>query len=240
MQGDHHSITARLLDWVDTREARSAVPDSWLADRVVSRFESPAAATLALRVHPAGDRILTGLSSLGSSNPGCEPLADTAALSGLAPRLMRIVARWQRAGIAGADLADAEGDLVAECLFALRCHPNITRDAAVRLAWHRAHSLRRTQRSRSSRLKAANPGSADPPGIGSDPVANLIRRLSDALCSSSISRIEATALWAHACGFTIEEAASRAGCTEATWRARHCRALRAATRAGVLDRWGVD
>ena len=152
MQGDHRSITVRLLDWVDTREARSPVPDSWLSDRVLSRFESPAAAALAVRVHPAGDRILARLSSLGSSHPGCEPLADTAALAGLAPRLMRIVARWQRAGMAGADLADAEGDLLAECLVALRSHPNVTRDAAVRLAWHRAHSLRRTQRSRSSRL----------------------------------------------------------------------------------------
>ena len=239
MRRDHHSITARLLDWTDTREARSPLPDSWAADRVLCRFESPAAAALAVRGHPVGDRILAGLATVASGGPGGDPLADTAALSGLAPRLMPIVARWRRAGIPQVDLADAEADLVAECLFALRSQPHITADALVRRAWHRAHARRRTQRSRSARLRALNPGGAEPDGVGSDPVARLVGRLSDALGASAISTIEATAIWAHACGLSTGEASSRAGCSEAAWRARRCRALRAAARAGVLERGEV-
>ena len=239
MRSDPPSITGRLLDWVDSPQALSPVPESWAADRVLRRYQFAAAAALAVRVHPAGDRILSSLATVGSGDPGGDPLADTTALSGLAPRLMPIVARWRRAGVAGADLADAEADLVAECLFALRGHGNITADAVVRLAWHRTHALRRTQRSRSARMNALNPGGAEARGVEADPVARLVRRLSDALGAGAISTIEVTAIWAHASGFSIAEAASRAGCSEAAWRARRCRALRAAVRAGVLDRGEV-
>lgn len=232
MRCDQLSITARLLAWVDQSEARSPAPQTWAADRVLCRFVTPAAAALAVRDHRLGDRVLAALAHAGGF--GGDQVADLAALSGLAPRLVAITARWERARMPAVDLVDAECDLVTECVELLRRHPGLPANAVVRSAWHRSAGKRRTQRSRAARVHRLTPDTA---GAGSDmdPLAGLVGRIGEALTTGAVSVTEATAIWTHACGFDNSQAAVLAGCTPGAWRTRLSRALRAAGRFGMFD-----
>lgn len=228
------SLVADLCAWADGSEAHRARPDSWSRDKVLTRLATPAAAALAVRCHPLGDAVLRALAHRHE-----DPVATMAALAGLAPRLNTIVGRWRRAGMPAQDLIDAEADLVAEALHVLRHHPDLPSDLVVRSAWHRTHGRRRTERSRSARIRALDAGTTPSSEMEAHPLAGIIGCLSAAMSTATLRRDEASAIWADVCGWTPSEAASLTGWSGQTWRARRLRAFAAARHSPAFKRLEV-
>ena len=205
----------------------------WADDPVLCRFPSPAVAPSAVG-HPAtGPLVLTAL----AARPD-DPVATTAALAGLAPRLVPIVGRWARAGLAGSELEGAEADLVAECLIGLRgARADLLVDpaAVVAGAWHRVCADRRTLRARAARTAPGDPELlAAPHAAGRSGVETVMVELTDAARSGRLGVDAARALAWQAAGWSSVELADRTGIPAATLRARRSRARRRlAAPAGV-------
>ncbi|MGH9077086.1 MAG: hypothetical protein ACRDY0_06485 [Acidimicrobiales bacterium] len=160
-----------------------------------------------------------------------DPIAATAALDGVAPRLAVIAGGWVRSGLGGAGLADAEADLVAAALAALWAIPpggGAGPGEVVQRAWHHTHGAWRTERSRVARhvhldiLDADEVADARP---GRTVAEELCALVVAALGDGRLSPRSARALWAAGAGWSTAEAASRAGVTAQAWRARRARAV---------------
>jgi hypothetical protein len=216
-----HSLITVLSAWPDHPDAGRPAP-AWTNHQVLGAFATPAQAVLAARGHD-GDRVLAALAARRH-----DPAATTAALAALAPRLGLISGCWKRSGLSGADLADAESDLVTECLAGLRANPHRTAVMVVQTAWHRVHGRRRTTRARAARLVAIDhdhfrqAGAPDP-----GPLHQLQELLAEGLRDGTVSRLEAQSVWAAATGWTTPEACAAIGCSAPAWRARRSRAIRA-------------
>jgi len=219
------SIVDALLSWTTTPDANRPVPEAWSSDPLLSRFPTPAAAATAIRRHPLGDQVLARLASLTG-----DELATTAALAGLALRLSQIAARWRRSAMPAGDMADAEAELVTECLAVLRQQPDLPADVVVQSAWHRSHSRRRAHRARAQTSQALDTELADS-RPAADTALTVITNLVDALRGGDLKVEDAAILWATASGTTAAEAAGAAGCTPEAWRKRRSRAIRRARRS---------
>ena len=97
------------------------------------------------------DRLLASLLRAG----GGDEWAELTALTIVAPRLAWVVRRWALAGVASADLADAESDLVTECWAEIRASggappPDAPGLALVDRAWTRVRTRRTTLRRRAT------------------------------------------------------------------------------------------
>lgn len=228
------SPVAILCAWPQSCEARRGSPRAWSADRVLSRFATPAVAALAVRDHALADTVLAALASRTA-----DPVATLAMLAGLAPRLSSITARWRRAGMPAEDLADAEADLLAETLDTLRRLPTLRADLVVRTAWHRTHARRRTDRARAARTGPLNEAAAATAELATNPLTAIVTCLAAALCTATLRRDEAAAIWADVCGWSPSEAAQLTGWSPQTWRARRLRAFDAARRSPAFDAMGV-
>jgi len=232
MTTDHRGLIESLAAWPTGREASGRPPSGWVDDPVLAGFAAPSDAVRACRDDPGGDQVLGALAARQD-----DPTATLAALAGLAARLVLISARWRGGGLAGPDLADAEADLVTECLAALRAQPALPARLVVRVAWHRVCGRARTARARSARHVPLPdvPDYASAPD-DSDPHRRLVVGLAGAVADTTLTCTGAQTVWLASCGWTGAEAAVVLGCSPAAFRARHARALRAlvaATRSGV-------
>jgi hypothetical protein len=214
------SLITVLTGWPHHPDAGHPVP-AWADHPVLAAFATPAEAALAARGRD-GERVVAALAARRD-----DPAATTAALAALAPRLGLISGCWKRAGLSGADLADAESDLVTECLAGLRADPDRPAAVAVQAAWHRVHGRRRTARVQAGRLVPFDCDHfrrAEDPGPG--PLHELQDLLAEAVGEGTVSRLEAQSVWAAATGWTTSEACRATGCSPAAWRARRSRAIR--------------
>ena len=216
------SILTVLAAWPDHPDAVRSVP-AWAGHPILGPFSNAAEAALAAR-HPGDDKQV--LAALAARRD--DPVATLAALGALAPSLQLIAARWERAGLTGADLADAESDLVTECLALLRSDPYRPGPAVVQGAWHRVNGRRRTARARAARQV---PFDADSLLLSRHrdrgPLRDLQDLLAEGVADGTVSRLEAQSVWAVATGWTTSEACAVTGCSPPAWRARRCRAIRA-------------
>ena len=219
-----------LCAWPDSCEARRRSPEAWSADRVLSRFATPAAAAFAVREHTLADIVLAALAARQD-----DPVATLAALAGLAPQLSSVTARWRRAGMPPEELADAEADLLVETLDALRMLPALRTDLVVRTAWHRTHARRRTDRARAARTAPLHSDAAATTQLAMHPFAAILGCLCTALSTATLRRHEAAAIWADVCGWSPNEAAQLTGWSPQTWRSRRLRAFNAARHSPAFD-----
>ena len=230
MSSRQHSPVAVLCAWPDSCEARRRSPQAWSADRVLSRFATPAAAALAVREHTLADTVLAALAARQD-----DPVATLAALAGLAQRLSSITARWRCAGMPEEELPDAESNLLVETLDTLRRLPALRADLVVRTAWHRTHARRRTDRARAARTAPLHSDAAATTQLATHPLAAILGCLCAALSTTTLRRYEAAAIWADVCGWSPNEAAQLTGCSPQTWRARRLRAFDAARHSPAFD-----
>lgn len=155
-----------------------------------------------------------------------DPAATLAAMAAVAFHLRPVVSRWRSAGLHGAELEDAAGDLIAATLTALRSgHPTDAGAVAAR-AWQQASGRRRTERERSThQLPLFDPDRrAAPDG---DSLRSTLAHLVESVTAGTLTLTLATALWATVCGWPAIDAAARLGISPATWRTRTHRAVRA-------------
>lgn len=161
--------------------------------------------------------------------------ATLAALITVGPLLERIAAHWHHHGLRGADLDDAEAELVACALEALRTDPGAGAAGIAQIAWHRWNTGRRTTRRRAEKavpLAGVEPWRHATDGERADPLPPL---LADAVTDGSITRDTAQVVLADLCGWSTGEIAAAKGWSiDAVW-ARRSRARRA-LRAAVADR----
>lgn len=184
------TVPTRLVDALaDHVERLGACPDACRAARQWASLDPtlrpfPSPAVLAATARAAGptirDRLLDSLLRVGAG----DEWAELTALAILAPRLAWVVGNWARAGVAGADLDDAEADLVAECCVQVRAAsgaqpPDAPGLALVDQAWSRVSIRRSTQRRRCSHEALGviiEPGTDGDPRSGLDLLAAAIAR----------------------------------------------------------------
>lgn len=105
---------------------------------------------------PMHDTTAGLIARLAASAAAAEPPSDNTetttlvALSQVAVWLSPVVARWARCGLVGADLEDAEADLVIEALSTIRTAPAMSSDRVAQRSWHRVANRRRTERRRTA------------------------------------------------------------------------------------------
>lgn len=208
------SLVGHLASWPDTPEAHRR-PASWVADPVLRRLKHPAEAAA---VAAQDEMVFAALAARPS-----DPVATMTALAVVATHLLPVVRRWSRSGLTGHDQADAEADLIAAALDALRSRPDLPAGRVAQTAWHRWHTARRTERSRWQRLVPLQDHHPQPAATPVDPFPPV---LADAVASGRISRSMAAPLWADLCGWSSREAAELAGCSVEAWWARRYRARR--------------
>lgn len=204
-------LVVGLCDWTATPEASRPV-SAWTVDPALSQCASPADAV----TRAASDPALFG--SLAARTG--DRLATTAALAVVAERLRPIVMRWRRAGLSGEDLSDAEADLVAEALVAMRADPSRPPAEIAQVAWHRVEAIRRTGRARADRQVPLSPAHEAPAAQSGLRPLGLI---GDAVAAGVLTAATAAALWAE-CGLATMDLGS---CSPVAWRQRRSRARRA-------------
>lgn len=202
-----------LIDWPNGLEASRPVA-SWRSASALSAFASPADAAR----RAARDAVVFAVLAVQAD----DQFATAAAMSVVAERLRPIVSRWSGAGLSGDDLADAEADLVAEALAAMRADPSRPPAVIAQLAWHRVEALRRTARARAARQVTLSP-SHDTLHQPEEPVRRTLGAIADALAAGVLTPSTAAVVWAE-CGVSIP---APAGCSPAAWRQRRSRARRA-------------
>lgn len=209
----------QLLDslsaWPASPPAARPVP-SWTGDEVLADFPTAGSAARAAALDL---KVFTAL----ARRPN-DTLATTAALSVLGDTLAPIAWRWARAGLRGADLADAEADLITEALAAMRRHPDAGPGELAQSAWNVVSGLRITERRRSRRQVpycTAHDGR-----VGPDSLREIMTVLAHAMTAKVLSASAAASLWATACGWTAVELSRTTGCPVSTWRNRRARARR--------------
>lgn len=204
-----------LSSWPASPPATRPVP-GWAEDELLADFPTGGAAA---RAAARDLQVFTAL----AHRPD-DPLATTAALSVLAGVLAPIAWRWARAGLRGADLADAEADLITEALAAMRLNPDAGPGELAQSAWNVVSGLRITERRRSRRQVPYSPAHDRP--AGSDSLREIITVLAHAMTAKVLSASAAASLWATACGWTAVELYRTTGCPVSTWRNRRARARR--------------
>lgn len=228
-------VINRLVEWPDTvgssRVARRAVA-GWADDPVLSAFATPGAAAEAVRFDtPEAAAVLGAL----AARPRDE-WAATAALVGLAVRLLPIVRRWARGGLKGPQLAAAEADLLAAAIEVLAAmHPTPAPAQVVTTAWQRVYGARRTETSRAARREPLPVALPAPAGNEHSTVEALLAVLTEGVRRRSLPRSQAQALAAWAAGWSTIANAELAFVGVAAIRARRRRGLAALTAANAAD-----
>lgn len=256
------SLIDSLADHVDRLGAR---PDAtraarrWAAlDPVLRPYPTPAAiATAARNAGPElRDRLLTSLlrADAAAGIGRADDWAGLTALAILAPRLAWIVRTWARAGVTGADLADAEADLVAECWAQIRTvtnQPPPDRPGLVLVdrAWTRVRDRRVTDRRRAARLTPAPVAepTGDPAAV--EAVAHgdqrtgpelLAAAIADARRDGSLPAGPARALFlTRVAGLPTVDAARALATTPASVRMLRSRAATRLTATARTTRWAA-
>ncbi len=211
------------------RAAGWATRDPLLAD-----CRSPADLAQAIRsARPGGqDRLVAALVGLADG----DDLAQLTVVAGLSRRLGWIVAGWRRSGVAPAELAVLESDLVSECWAAVA---SAARDAAqggdlppspamalVQSGWDRVRAPRR--RMLRAQARTVTDANADRAGTEAPAVPageELAAVIVSSLRSGQVSVTGARLVYAtRVAGWSVTEMADRLGCSPQSVRTRRARA----------------
>lgn len=207
------SLIRGLTNWPASPEATRPAT-SWSADPPLAGFSSPAEAASRAAQDPAVFAALAGRPD--------DRLATAAALAVVAGRLAPVAARWYRSGLRGDDLADAEADLVAEALAAMRADPGRPAGVVAQIAWHRVEAIRRTARGRARRHEPLAP-CHDRLTRPAEAVLRPLGVIGEAVASGVLTAAAAAVLWSE-CGLPVLNPSS---VSPAAWRQRRSRARRA-------------
>lgn len=214
------SIIRWLVRWPALPEAARNTPSCWASGRLLSRFDSPGDAVLAVRGAADSSEVFAELIARDDET------STLAALAGIAPRLAAVLWHWWTCGTPDTEIEDLESQLVTECISLMRSQPELPPAVLVRSARYRVFGRRRTERARNERHSQLRPDttSAVVKADATEPSVLLPLR-----------RREATALWLWACGWKTHEAAELLGSTPQAVRASRSRGIRAlrATREAV-------
>lgn len=214
------SIIRWLVRWPALPEAAGNTPSCWASGRLLSRFDSPGDAVLAVRGAADGAEVFAELIARDDET------STLAALSGIAPRLAAVRWRWWTRGTPDAEIEDLESQLITECISLMRSQPELPPAVLVRSARYRVFGHRRTERARTERHSELQPDTS---------CAVAETDATEPSILLPLRRREATALWLWACGWKTHEAAELLGSTPEAIRASRSRGIRTlrATREAV-------